>query len=99
MINRIIIPTQDSQGNPPPDNLNAYIKVISEAFGGCTVTEARGAWVKADGSLIFEHTIIVECDTPESQAPFFRTLAQRVKEELAQEAVYYREGEQFPEFI
>lgn len=100
MINRIIIPTKDSQGNLLPDNrIDSYLRVISEKFGGCTLFSGRGAWLTQDSLLILEDTVIVECDTPDSTVEFWRTLARTIKAELNQESVYYREGEAFPEFI
>lgn len=100
MINRIIIPTKDSEGNLLPDNkIDSYLRVIAEKFGGCTLFNGRGAYVTNTGLLILEDTIIIECDTPESTVEFWRILAQTIKTELSQESVYYREGEAFPEFI
>ena len=101
MINRIIIPTQDSTGQVLADNnLNLYLKVISETFGGCTVIKGLGTWVnESNGLLITEETHIVEVDTKESASEFFIRLAERIKAELKQDSVYYREGESFPHFI
>lgn len=64
---------------------------FSALFGGATITEASGAWMSDALGLIREQVKIVysftDADTLERNADAIIALAQKVKKDMAQEAV------------
>ena len=100
MLTRIIIPTKDGQGNLIENNLNHYLAIIAQKYGGYTLTQGSGGWVNDNGLLIQETVYIVDCDTEEPDKPFWHDLASTIKAETAQESVYLRQSPlPYPDFI
>jgi len=67
------------------------IRELSGLFGGATATQAVGGWVSESGETILERvTIVYSFCTSEQLREHFEdvyAIAQRIKEEMSQEAV------------
>jgi len=89
----IMIPTCDVNGAPLNKAardivLDSTIIAMSHQFGGCTCTEAVGAWVNDDGAIIREHVTRVESFVGDRvTCVFMADLANVVKVSLQQGAV------------
>ena len=80
--------------NVPIDNseqVRSVITELSRLFGGATATQAVGGWVSDSGETILEKvTIVYSFCTSEQLREHFEDvygIAQRIKEEMQQEAV------------
>lgn len=71
--------------------VRSVIRELSQLFGGATATQAVGGWVSESGETILERvTIVYSFCTSEQLRKHFDdvyAIAQRIKEEMTQEAV------------
>jgi len=83
---------QDNNGIDLSATNERFLRTIAQAFGGFTVTEARGGWVNPDGKLFDEPMLrvtIASENTPE-QSGKLKQIALNYKSDANQEAVYIR---------
>lgn len=73
------------------EQVQRVARELSEMFGGATATTARGFWVSDSAGLVAEAVTIVYASCTErqyhEQVPEIIRIAQRIKEEMKQEAV------------
>ena len=73
------------------EQVKSVIRELSGLFGGATATQAVGGWVSESGETILERvTIVYSFCTSEQLREHFDdvyAIAQRIKEEITQEAV------------
>lgn len=73
------------------EQVKNVIRELSQLFGGATATQAVGGWVSESGETILERvTIVYSFCTSEQLREHFEDvygIAQRIKEEMSQEAV------------
>ncbi len=89
---RLIVPMQDNDGHPSDDILSEVRSRMLDVFGGYTETVGMGGWADA-GSIYREPVAIFDVaidpfDSTKTGA--LLALAQHVRQQLYQEAVYLR---------
>jgi hypothetical protein len=94
---RLIIPLWQGGADLPcdclPINPQPYLSAIADITGGFTSWHGTGGWIDASGSLVVEPITIVECSIADCTDTFgkancFRSLAQRIAQDLGQVCVY-----------
>jgi hypothetical protein len=83
---------QDNNGADLSATNERYLKIIAQAFGGFTATEARGGWISDEGKLFDEPVLrvtIASKNTPE-QSGKLKQIALNYKVDASQLAVYIR---------
>lgn len=73
------------------EQVQRVARELAEMFGGATATSARGFWVSDSAGLVAEAVTIVYASCTErqyhEQVPEIIRIAQRIKQEMQQEAV------------
>lgn len=82
------------------NTLSAY-QVVSNIVPDCTITEGKGKYTHADGSVVIEPTLIVEIlhFGENFDKEYYTKLANKIKVALNQESVAYQEQEIKSELI
>lgn len=89
----VICPMQDNEGTSLGEVRKAAVRMLVEAFGGCSVVPAEGAWRNdADGSIVEEPVwqLIAACDGTNDCARKLDDVARFIGRAAKQWAVYVR---------
>lgn len=83
---------QDNNGNDLTDLNNLTLQTVARAFGGFTVTEARGGWISDSGKLYDEPVlrVLIACENTPENSGKLKQIALNYKTEAGQEAVYVK---------
>lgn len=94
MINEFAIHlvNRDNQGKDLSGLNNLTLQTIARAFGGFTVTEARGGWINNEGKLYDEPVlrVLIACENTPENSGKLKQIALNYKAEAGQEAVYIK---------
>jgi hypothetical protein len=88
----IVVPQADNSGNSLESVLNETMRDCIQAFGGCTVVPATGAWVGDDGQLYKEpvYQVVAAYDPSVQADALLRRFAVKAGSAGKQLAVYVR---------
>jgi hypothetical protein len=88
----IICPQHDNDGKSLQHVKHYAELALCKAFGGCTVSSAKGSWVDPQGNLISEPVwqLVAACDASADNARKLESVARYIGTEGKQQAVYLR---------
>lgn len=91
---KLIIPTQDNEGNDMSNVVEQNILAMCKLYGGATVYEARGYWI-GEGDRLYKDpvaVIISDAVNKTEAKDQLRALASKILSATDQEAVYISAG-------
>lgn len=98
---RIICPERDNSGSDLEVVRLSLARKLCDTFGGCTVSDGQGSWISASGALYREPVKLfdVACEPTKEARIALRRIAQTLKHDARQEAVYLRLPDGTVEFV
>lgn len=86
----IILPMHDATGKHTDTYRAKFIEALIAAFGGVTVTDARGYWRNDDGRVVDEPVKVLTVAMAHALWPTLQRMASEACVALGQEAIYVR---------